>query len=68
MAKKNFPQALKTWLNTRPGYAALAVIELLIVYVLASRAIDTGSWWEYGFAFLALIFSIQNLVHLIKGK
>lgn len=59
---------LEAWHATRPGWAVFGLIELILAYVAASRAIDTGSWWEYLAAFVLLVGAGRNLVHLIKGK
>ncbi len=53
------------WHKTKPGLAIFGVLELLLAYIVASRALDTGSWWQYGAAVLLTIGGIQNLVKLI---
>ena len=55
------------WHQTKLGLLALILIELVVAYLLASRAIDTGSWWEYGFGLVLLVSSLNILVKLI-GK
>lgn len=54
------------WKQSRNGLAVSAVVELLLAYIVGSRALDTGSWWEYLFAFVLLIGGIHNTVKLIK--
>ncbi|MEI7682886.1 MAG: hypothetical protein WCJ24_01125 [Candidatus Saccharibacteria bacterium] len=61
-------QQFDNWHKTRQGHAIFAVIELALAYILGSRAIDTGSWWQYAFAFFFLIGSVQNLVHIFRKK
>jgi len=56
------------WHKTRKGHAVFAVIELLAFYLVGSRALDTGSWWEYGFALLLVIGSVQNIVQIFKKR
>lgn len=56
------------WHKTRRGHAIMAAIELVLAYFMASRALDTGSWWQYGFTLLLLIGGIQNVVQLIRKK
>jgi hypothetical protein len=64
MSKSTIKQ-FDAWHKTKPGLAIFGVLELLLAYVVASRALDTGSWWEYGFAVLLTIGGIQNFVKLI---
>jgi len=57
------------WHKTKIGYAVMAVVELGLAYVLASRAIDTGSIWQYLFAIVLLAGCIRNIVGLFhQGK
>jgi hypothetical protein len=57
-----------TWHKTRIGHSVFAVVELAIAYIVGSRAISTGSWWEYGIAFFFLIGSLQNVFHIFERK
>jgi hypothetical protein len=41
---------------------------LVLAYLVASRAIDTGSWWEYLGTALIVIFSIRALMRSRKIK
>ena len=56
----------KAWHKSKTGLFIFGVLELGIAYGLGSRALDTGSWWEYGLALLFLIGGIQNVVRLMK--
>jgi hypothetical protein len=56
------------WHKTRQGHAVFTVIELALAYVVGSRAIDTGSWWEYALAFFFLIGAVQNAARLLRKK
>ena len=56
------------WHKTRQGHIVFAVIELALAYFIGSRAIDTGSWWEYALALFFLIGSLQNLVNIFRKK
>lgn len=62
---KNAVQQFDAWHKTKTGRAVFGVLELAIALSLAFRALDTGSWWEYGFALLFFIGGVQNLVKLI---
>ena len=56
------------WHKTRRGYAIMGFVELVLAYLMGSRAIDTGSWWQYVFTVLLLIGGIQNAVQFIRKK
>lgn len=51
--------------QTRYGKLAFGVIELLLAYIFVSRAIDTGSLWQYVVAILLLIGGLNNLVRSV---
>jgi hypothetical protein len=56
---------LKTWHETKTGLLVFGLAELLIAYIFASLAIDSGSLWFY---LLTLIFAVgaaQNLFKLV---
>lgn len=65
-AKKPSVNKFMQWHDSRLGRLALAVIELVLAYIVGGRALDTGSWWEYGFTLLLLIGFVKNLVHMIR--
>ena len=46
---------------------AVGVILLVLSYALGSRALDTGSYWEYLGCLVALIFSIKFIVRAIRN-
>ncbi|MEO5627495.1 MAG: hypothetical protein ABIQ89_01245 [Candidatus Saccharimonadales bacterium] len=64
----NIVKAFDNWHKTRRGYATMATIELALAYLIGSRALDTGSWWQYGFTLLLLIGGIQNVIQFIRKK
>jgi hypothetical protein len=43
---------------------ALGIAGLVIAYLLVSRAIDTGSWWEYLGAIVFLILAINRFSNI----
>jgi hypothetical protein len=49
-------ERLKKLNNKQKSQILGAAAGLVLAYALASRAIDTGSWWEYfgGFVFVLL--------------
>lgn len=67
MAKKTLQQ-LDQWHQTSQGLITFGLIELVLAYIMGSRALDTGSWWEYLLTFLLLAGVVQNIVRLFKRK
>ncbi len=63
-----FLKKLDTWHKTRVGHAVFGLVELGLAYGLGSRALDTGSWWEYGLALLLLIGGVQNIVRMVRNR
>jgi hypothetical protein len=58
---------LDKWHKTKTGLLVFALIELLIAYGFASRAIDRGNLWWYLLTLIFLVGSLQNFFKLI-GK
>ena len=54
--------------KTRQAQAAMGVIGLVLSYLLATRAVDTGSWLEYGAALLLLILGIKRIARAIDKR
>lgn len=56
----------KAWFNSLQAVIGSAVAGLLLAYAFVSRALDTGSYWQYlaGLAFLVL--SVKLGVRAIK--
>lgn len=48
--------------KTNNGKLTFGVIELLVAYLLVSRAIDTGSLWQYLAFLLLFIGGFNNLI------
>jgi hypothetical protein len=44
------------------------VIGLILFYIVISRALDTGSYWEYFFALAIIIISIRLFIRSIRLK
>ncbi len=55
-------------LNSRSGYVLSAALALIALYVIAIRAIDTGSQWLYLFVLILIVFTINRLIKAIRGK
>lgn len=60
--------SLDKWHKTRAGYVTFGTVELALSYALASRAIDTGSWWQYSFGLIFLVGAIQDYLKAIWFK
>lgn len=60
-------EKFREWHQSRVGLLVMGAVEFLASYILASRAIDTGSWWEYGFAIVFAVGGIHNFIKL-AGK
>ena len=53
------------WKHTWSGRMVWSVLDLVIVYIFGSLAINSGSLWQWGVAALFLIDGVYNLVRLI---
>ncbi len=51
---------------SKPQALTVALISLAAAYLIGSRALDTGSLWQYGLGLLLIIVSIRQLVRLFK--
>ena len=49
-------------LRTRSGLVASSVVGLILTYFLGSRAIYTGSYWQYLGTLILLTLSVKLLV------
>lgn len=66
MAKAASKSEISFW-QSRLGNLAMAVLALLAMYIVASRAIDTGSLIEYALTILLLIFAINRLIKAVRS-
>lgn len=55
---------IDSWHKTKAGYVAFALLELGLVYLFVSLAIDRGNLWYYLLTLLFLIGSLQNVFKL----
>ena len=53
-----------TWKQTRKGLVISGVAEVILFYVFASLAVDSGSIWHY---ILAAIFLVGAIVSVTKA-
>lgn len=63
------PSKTKKSTTNKPALNVLfAVVYLALAYVFISLAIDSGSYWHYGLAFLSLGMSITSAKRAIKAR
>lgn len=55
MASLRTPDQFKT----RPARLVMGIVGLVLAYLLVTRALDTGSLWQYLGALLLIILSIR---------
>jgi hypothetical protein len=63
MANQN---KLLAWQDTKVGLVFIVLFDLLITYLFASFAIDTGSLLDYFIAIIFLVLAIVQAVKLFK--
>jgi hypothetical protein len=52
----------------KPWPLAIAgVVGLIITYIVASRALNTGSYWEYLFTLIFVTISIRLLIRSLRS-
>lgn len=54
--------------KSRPALFVMGVIGFVLAYALTTRAIDTGSWWQYLGVLVLLIVGTRLIVRSIKPK
>lgn len=57
-----------TWLHSRPALILRAAAALVLAYVLASLAIDTGRWLHYFLALLCVLLAMKFLIRAVGGS
>lgn len=56
------------WYNQRGWALALALVALAAMYLMGIHSLDTGSWQQYGMAFVLLVFGLNRLFRGIWPK
>lgn len=56
------------WWDKREVKAAKGFLDLLIAYIFASMAIDSGSWWHYLFALVFGVLGTHYLIRAIRNR
>lgn len=54
--------------QTKKGKAWFGAAELLLAYIFASLAIDSGQLWQYILALFLTIGGLNNLLRAVFGK
>lgn len=49
------------WYNQHYWSLLLGLGSLLVAYLIASRALNTGSWQQYGIAIVCIVFGLNRL-------
>lgn len=57
---------LLAWQETRVGLVIIVLFDLLLTYMFASFAIDTGSLLDYFLAIVFLVLTVAQGVRLFK--
>jgi hypothetical protein len=57
MTNKHVPK----WYARRGWALVTALVLLLAAYLVGSRALNTGSWQQYGLTFVCLVFGLNRL-------
>lgn len=54
--------------KSRPAQALMGLIGLFLGYLLLTRAIDTGSWWQYGGSLLLFALALKRIARAIDKR
>lgn len=55
--------------HDKPKNLAIAgLVGLILAYIVGSRALDTGSYWEYLFTVVVLVVSIRLFIRSLRLK
>ncbi|GAC1387856.1 MAG: hypothetical protein NVS1B7_2370 [Candidatus Saccharimonadales bacterium] len=59
---------IDTWHKTTIGYVVAASLELVLAYLVGSRALDTGSGWEYLLTAILLFGGVHNFIKSVAVR
>ena len=69
MAKKKATlENYVSWRNSKLGGLIITAVYLLIAYIFASLALDSGSMWQYLLAFVSLSSALQSIYTVFKNR
>lgn len=60
-------EKISAWHKTRAGMLIFGLIELALVYIWASLAINSGAWWQWLIVIILLFGAISNLIGATKA-
>ncbi|HUD07097.1 MAG TPA: hypothetical protein VMR34_04370 [Candidatus Saccharimonadales bacterium] len=66
-APKPHPLIPRQYDQPRP-IAFAGVVGLILAYFIGSRALDTGSYWEYLFTLIFLVIAIRLMIRSLRLK
>ncbi len=53
--------------SPNPKKLVIGLVFLVLAYIAGSRALDTGSYWEYLGCLVALVLGIKFIVHAVRN-
>lgn len=59
---------IKQLLDTKWKKVTVALVCFVLAYIVGSRAVDTGSWWEYFATMGLLLISAKLIVRTIRPQ
>jgi hypothetical protein len=54
--------------DTSKNLAVGGLIGLILFYIIGSRALDTGSYWEYLYSLIIIIITIRLFIRSLRLK
>lgn len=54
--------------QTKQGKLIFGTVEIFLAYLIVSRAIDTGSLWQYLFFLILLVGGVNNLIRVFVSS
>lgn len=61
-------KSAKSFFVSQEGRTITAVILFIATYLLGSRALDTGSWQQYGGTLVLLVIAVRQLVRAFHSS
>ena len=68
MKQNHMPAGSMTWVKTRSALTIIAIVALILAYIVISRAIDTGGWWEYLGGFILVTAAVQSIIKIFNKR
>lgn len=66
--EQTMTKSAKSFLSSQEGRTITAVVLLVAAYLLGSRALDTGSWQQYGGTLLLVVLAVRQLVRAFHSS